>query len=360
MPNSPKIEVTAVGSIGPIADVWDEIDKKALGMIESGQMCPIDYTFYQTRPWNEFVEQYYADHRRPFSRIEYIVASIGETPVALLPLRISGFLKTKVEMTAWRTAGVNNVSTTLTGQEAREVCDAIVGFIAARYRGARLRLFDIPAGSPFAESLAGVAGAAVTERDSYHIPLSEFENFEAYYASLSKKLRHNIQTRSNHFTHGDLRWELKEYDRANPPSDEMWHRIWRIFYRRKLDWNSKSDNPLRRMACAWQTHNEVRRGMRVASFSRLEGARLSVFEINGVPAAFAFYYTDTAGHIVAPKLAMDMRFRTHAPGILMLKALIEQLYRQGVRDFDLCRGEEPYKQQMGAVCQKIVRVKARL
>ena len=52
--------------------------------------------------------------------------------------------------------------------------------------------------------------------------------------------------------------------------------------------------------------------------------------------------------------------RAHAPGILMLKEIMKWCYDRGVRDFDLCRGEEPYKQQMGAVNQPVCRVMAKL
>ena len=110
------------------------------------------------------------------------------------------------------------------------------------------------------------------------------------------------------------------------------------------------------MACEWQARREVSEGMKVASFNALDEARMFVFEINGVPAAFAFFYVTDDGYIVVPKLAIDMRFRTHAPGILMLKEIMKWCYANGIKDFDLCRGEEPYKQQMGAVCAKISRV----
>ena len=359
----PEITIETAERIAEIADAWKALDAEALRRIGEGAMLPIHYTFYQTLPWNAFVEEYYASHTRLFSRLEYIVARREGRVVAILPLRISGLAGKKVEMTAWRTAGVNNVSSPYAASDDEAdaaIFTAIAGFMAERYKGHRLRLFDMPEQTHFTRALESLPGVKLTTRPSFHIPLSEWDDFDAYYASPSKKLRHNIQTRSNHFTHGDLSWELKEYDRIGAPSRDEWLKVWRIFYYRKLQWNSRTATLLRRIGCEWEARREVDSGMRVDGFTRLDEARLCVFEINGEPAAFAFYYVGPGGHIVVPKLAIDTRFRTHAPGILMLKELLRRCYDRGIRDFDLCRGEEPYKQQMGAVCQTIVRATGRL
>jgi len=342
-------------SISQLKEIWVEFDVLARRQIRDGK-APIEYSFYQSYPWNEFVEEYYGTHKRRFKRLEYILMKVDGTPMAIMPLQVTTFPKRKVEMTSWRTAGICNVVSPWNEAGHEPVFKALAEFMAQRYKGYRMRLFDMPVKLPFVTALAELTGANETERDSFHIPLSDFEDFDAYYASLSKKLRHNIQTRSNHFTHGDLSWELKMYDRHNPPTHEQWLAIWRIFYYRKLQWNKKSSNILRRMACEWQARREVSEGMKVASFNALDEARMFVFEINGVPAAFAFFYVTDDGYIVVPKLAIDMRFRTHAPGILMLKEIMKWCYANGIKDFDLCRGEEPYKQQMGAVCAKISRV----
>ena len=106
---------------------------------------------------------------------------------------------------------------------------ALIGYIRGRYHGKKLRLFELPPSTPFTVELSAIPGASYTERGSYHIPLSDFEDFDAYYMSLNKKLRHNIKTRSNHFTHGDLTSELKVFTRENPPSNDYWKKIWRLF-----------------------------------------------------------------------------------------------------------------------------------
>lgn len=349
-----NIQFEIFDSILPIKDIWEVFDREAKGKIGDG-MLPIEYSFYQTYPWNKFVDDYYTVHKRMFKRLEYILVRADGVPKAIMPLRVTMFPKKKVEMTSWRTAGICNVVSPVNNEVNADVMEALVAFMSERYKGYGMRLYDMPVDTPFAVALGKLPGAKRKDRESYHIPLQEFENFDAYYASLSKKLRHNIQTRSNHFTHGDLSWELKMYDRKNPPTDEQWLRIWRIFYYRKLQWNDKTSNIFRRVACEWEARKEVKSGMKVASFKALDEARLFVFEINGEPAAFTFFYVSD-GYIVVPKLAIDMRFRTHAPGILMLKEVMKWCYENGIKDFDLCRGNEPYKQQMGAVEAMITRI----
>lgn len=356
----PEITFEVFDSIKPLDSIWKESDELAAAMIAEGKMPRIEYTFYQTFRWNEFVERYYS--RQPSVRlglkhIEYILVRNDGNPVAILPLMV--YRSGKVEMTSWRTSGINNVVSVYNNERHAGIFKALVNYICGRYRGKKLRLFELPPATPFTQELSAIPGARYTERGSYHIPLSDFEDFDAYYLSLNKKLRHNIKTRSNHFTHGDLTSELKVFTRENPPAGNYWKKIWRLFFMRKNVWRKRDITAFRRLVCAWETHKECSGGMKTLSFSQLDETVLFVFEINGEPAAFAFLYLSD-GYIVVPKLAIDTEQRAHAPGILMLKEIMKWCYEKGVKDFDLCRGEEPYKQQMGAVNQPVCRVVVQL
>ena len=343
-------------NIAPLKEIWNDFDALANIRIADSKMPKIDYTFYQTYRWNEFVERYNSPKaavRLGLKHIEYILAKQDGKPVAIMPLMVSSG---KVEMTSWRTSGVNNVVSPWHGvAEKEEVFIALADFIRARYKGKRLRLFDMPTDTDFTRALAALPGASYSERGSYHIPLCEFENFDAYYASLNKKLRHNIQTRSNHFKHGDLTCELKVFTRHSAPSAEYWRKIWKLFFMRKNVWRKREITALRKLVCAWEVRKECSGGLKMESFKELDETVLFSFEINGEPAAFAFLYLHD-GYILVPKLAIDTEQRAHAPGILMLKEIMKWCYERGVKDFDLCRGEEPYKQQMGAVNEPVCRV----
>ncbi|MCM1075854.1 MAG: GNAT family N-acetyltransferase [Bacteroides sp.] len=356
-----KITFEVLTDISSLKQIWREFDSTAFDMIASGRLPRLNYSFYQTYVWNEFVERYYAGMasvRYGLKRIEYILVRQDGEPVAILPLMVSKF-GGKVEMTSWRTSGINNVVSPFNDEKHSDVFSALVSFMRERYKGKKLRLFELPPSTPFTRALKAIPGARYSERGSYHIPLSEFEDFDSYYGSLNKKLRHNIKTRSNHFTHGDLTCELKVYTRHNPPSTEYWEKIWRLFFKRKNVWRKREVTIFRRFMCAVETRRECAGGMKTMSFNELDETILFVFEINGEPSAFAFLYMSN-GYIVVPKLAIDTEQRAHAPGILMLKEIMRWCYDRGVKDFDLCRGEEPYKQQMGAVNEPVSRIVAKL
>lgn len=352
------ISCEVVSDIRLLEEEWTGMDSAASALLKSGVGKPMDYSFYQTYVWNAFVDSYYRAkgalwHR--LKRVEYVTVRRGGEIQIILPLLVTLFPARKVEFVSWKTSGINNASSLLNlsaGGAEDECFRRLADFFMSRYGDMKLKLNDMPVDAPFVKALASVPGMSLKERDSFHIPLGNFEGFDEYYASLSKKLRHNIQTRSNHFTHGDLSWTLRVFDRNNPPSTDYWLGIWRVFYLRKLQWNGKSAGLFRRLACDWEARKEAGSGMKTASFGRLDESRLFVFEINGEPAAFAFLYK-YGDYIVVPKLAIDFRFRTHAPGILMLREIMRWCFVNGVRDFDLCRGDEPYKQQMGAECAPI-------
>lgn len=345
--------------IAPLKQIWTEFDAKASEMISDGHTPRINYTFYQSFRWNEFVERYYSQRltvKLGFKHIEYILVKQSDRPVAILPIMVS---RTKVEMTSWRTSGINNVVSPFNDKAHASIFEALVKYLKERYHGKKLRFFELPPDTPFTHALAEIPGARVIERGSYHIPLSDFGSFDEYYESLNKKLRHNIKTRSNHFTHGDLTCSLKIFTRQNPPAKDYWEEIWRLFFLRKNVWRKREVTALRKIICKWETLRECSGGMKTESFHSLDETILFVFEINERPAAFAFLYLSD-GYIVVPKLAIDTEQRAHAPGILMLKEIMRWCYEHDVKDFDLCRGEEPYKQQMGAICQPVCRVIANL
>ncbi len=342
--------------------VWEGLDREAERMLADGTTRPVDYTFYQTYGWNAFVEAHFrasSQLARAGRRIEYILVSRDGAPLAILPLKVRSF-PLRIEFPSWKTSGVNNICCPRASDPTlRPVWDDLCAYLRSRYRGAKVRLFDIPSGSPFCDALLAIDSLSGKERESWHIPLGDFGSFDEYYASLSKKLRHNIQTRSNHFTHGDLTCSLRVIEPPESPSAAYWRQLWGIFFRRKIQWHGKSQTLPRLLYSRYETAREVAYGLKTASFDALPQSRLFVFEINGAPAAFTFLY-QWGPWIVVPKLAIDFTYRTHAPGILMLREVMKWCYAHGIRDFDLCRGDEPYKQQMGAVCTMITRIKGHI
>ena len=106
----PEITFEVFDTIKHLESFWKESDALASAMIADGRLPRIEYTFYQTFRWNEFVERYYSSQpavRLGLKHIEYILVRKDGKAMAILPLMV--YKSGKVEMTSWRTSGINNV-----------------------------------------------------------------------------------------------------------------------------------------------------------------------------------------------------------------------------------------------------------
>lgn len=357
------IVVEVYSSINSLREIWKEFDREARQSIHDGRIEPMAYSFYQTYEWNEYVDDYYRTKGWSWSlvkRIEYFLVRVDGIPQAILPLLVTVFPKKKVEMTSWKTAGVNNAAVRydLIREGDLHIFNRLLSFVSSRYKGFDVKLNDMPADSPFVKDMSLCEGLKTKLRNSYHVPLCDFENFDAWYASLSKNIHKSVSRCRNHFTHGDLRCGFRVFDRDNQPDSDYWKKLWRLYFLRKIDWKNRDRSPLRRAYAYYEAAREMSGGMKTQSFSRLDASRLFVFEINGEPAAFSLVYL-WEGCAVMPKFAIDMRWSSHSPGFLLLVEIMKWCYAEGVTDFDFCRGDEPYKKRFGGVEAKLAGVRGR-
>lgn len=100
-------------------------------------------------------------------------------------------------------------------------------------------------------------------------------------------------------------------------------------------------------------HREAAPLLHAAGLLRLHGVR-----IDGELAGVAFVLAD-ARRCYSYIGGFDPALRTLSPGTLVLAAAIEQGIREGMRDFDLLRGAEPYKYRWGAVDQPMSALRVR-
>ena len=150
-----EITFEVFDTIKHLESFWKESDALASAMIADGRLPRIEYTFYQTFRWNEFVERYYSSQpavRLGLKHIEYILVRKDGKAMAILPLMV--YKSSKVEMTSWRTSGINNVVSVYNNERHADVFKALIGYIRGRYHGKKLRLFELPPSTP--------SGAATT------------------------------------------------------------------------------------------------------------------------------------------------------------------------------------------------------
>lgn len=346
-------------TIEPLKDIWESMDVAAANQIAAG-MPPLYYSFYQTYTWNSFAARFHAAHRSLFKHIEFILMRKNGLPVAIVPLTVKEFPKKKVEFISWKTSGTNNAASLVNIPGCSEqIFNHLADYISIRYKAYAKRFYDLPKQTPFYDALCmRFPQAKCSSRESFHIPINRFAGYEDYFSSLSKRMRQNIRTAANHVADDGVATELKIFDSSCPPSKKYWLNLWKLLYIRKLDWKNKKHNLLSGILCQFKAYLQVRSGMTAASFKALSQSKLIVLEINGEPAAFTLVYRYD-NRIIVPKLASNMKFSKYSPGILLLCDTIKWCFENGITDYDLSRGSEPYKHRMGAIAEPICRFLAR-
>jgi len=341
--NHSGFRINVYASTAPIAEAWGHLDRMAAEKIERQELSYIQYTFYQTFKWHSLLEAY---HRQSLlRRTEYIAVEDAEGLVAILPLLISRFSK-KVRMTSGKVAGVLNASCPCTGERAEQAMKAVLSFMRERYgSGWKWYFHDMPRHCPLFESLIQ-EHPSYSERGSYHIPLHQFTDFEAYVHSLGRNVRQNIRTAYNHLTTDGRNMQVHVYDNDSPPDFTTRRKIWAIYFRRKLDWKNKKATLWLNLLGDVNAFYAAAYGIESLSMLRLPESKLVVMTIDGEVAAFLHMYVHGPNALV-PKLAIATSFSRYSPGILLIMETLKRLMPLGITHFDLCRGDEHYKQVVG-------------
>lgn len=342
--NKDEIHIKSTRDISTIKEDWKKLDTLATEKICKGELDYIDYSFYQTYNWNRFVFKTY-NHK--LIHTEYVVASISGKVMLIMPLMIDSFNK-RLRIISGKISGICNVACPYKGVVAKELMQATFAFLKDTYKGNwKYKFRDIPACSPLVET-ALEAGARGGEKSSYHVPVEDFESYEAYLSSLGKNIYKNIRKANNHLITDGKTMSLTCYTSENPPSRRLLHDIWSMYYRRKLAWEKKRNTFLRKITCRAKTFNQVHSGRQTKSMFRLKESELYVLSIDGKTAAFMHTYVHE-GHVLMPKLAINASFSRYSPGILLIQEAMKVFIQRGIKDFDMCRGDERYKTEVGGV-----------
>lgn len=197
------------------------------------------------------------------------------------------------------------------------------------------------------------------ERTSFHVPLSQFASHEAYVASLPKNIYKNIRKAYNHLTTDGKTMELKVFDHDHQAPAHTLRHLWRFYFRRKMMWRSQKANALTHLTTTLKAIYEVKSGCATASLRQLPSAELYVLEIDHQPASFMIVYRHR-DHLLMPRLAIDTSFGRYSPGILLILEAAKRWMTEGVVDFDMCRGDERYKKEMGGINEPLCRIETRV
>ncbi|MCD8236768.1 MAG: GNAT family N-acetyltransferase [Prevotellaceae bacterium] len=335
---------------------WEELDRmseKNTG--EGGNSLPyVCYSFYQTYQWNVFLYEYIrrSVRTRLTSKFCYILMMSDNRPFAILPMiitRSSG----KARIPSCRIAGILNMACPYTVDGHEEELEKLAQYIKEHHADKHLSFADVPRKSPFAGIMESLGGN-FTERGSYHVPLAQFETFDDYIGSLSKNIYKNIRKSYNHLTTDGKLMRLQVYTKDNLPEDSYMRQLWNIYFIRRLMWHHKNINTKNKIFAYMKAWAEVKGGCCTESLRRLENARLYVLEIDGQPAAFMVIYADKR-HLLMPRLAIDTAYSRYSPGILIILESVKLWQKEGIADFDMCRGDERYKMDVGGINEPLCR-----
>lgn len=225
--------------INEIKTEWTELDRKA----EENGVRYVEYTYYQTYEWNEFLFHHTTRGFGKFaSAMRYHLVRLDGRPFAIIPTLVTRLSK-KVRIPSCRVAGVLNISCPYTREWDGEMTAAIAGYIETAHKGMKISFADVPMAAPFAGVMKRIGGE-LKERTSYHVPLDGFESHEDYVASLNKNIYKNIRKAYNHLKTDSKRMELKVYRRGGMPDDGYMRSLWKLYLRRKMAWRHRKTGAL--------------------------------------------------------------------------------------------------------------------
>lgn len=350
-----EISFSKHSQITEIRHEWEVLDRMAA---ENGIKYAA-YSFYQTYIWNRFLYEHIRGKmlKRLTTRLVYILMRRDSKPFAILPLsvtRSSG----KVRFPSCWVAGILNASIPYSPSgeaEYRREINALREYLDDNFSGCHLSLADVPQHTLFAGLMKDMDGGDFTERTSYHVPLESFNNVDEYIGSLSKNIYKNIRKAYNHLKTDGRKMELKVYTRDNLPDNGYLYKLWRMYFIRKLAWNEKHTGVINMLVARIKAMLEVNGGCATQSLRKLEESRLYVLEIDSCPAAFMIVYIHQR-HLLMPRLAIDIDFGRYSPGIIMLLEAVKLWLDEGFVDFDMCRGDERYKTDVGGVNEPLCRI----
>lgn len=239
--------------INEIKTEWTELDRKA----EENGVRYVEYTYYQTYEWNEFLFHHTTRGFGKFaSAMRYHLVRLDGRPFAIIPTLVTRLSK-KVRIPSCRVAGVLNISCPYTGEWDGEMTAAIAGYIETAHKGMKISFADVPMAAPFAGVMKRIGGE-LKERTSYHVPLDGFESHEDYVASLNKNIYKNIRKAYNHLKTDSKRMELKVYRRGGMPDDGYMRSLWKLYLRRKMAWRHRKTGAMSEIGISLKAMYETR------------------------------------------------------------------------------------------------------
>lgn len=310
-----------------------------------------DFTLNTPFQYEDWQRQLFYEHRAIRSRIPYVGAILfrGTNPI------IGGhfFVKKKGNRKGIFLLGSGGETDYydliyFSSEASEEHIDILLGQVAQKNNCSDFTFMQIPA-----ESLLS-NWAKLRCIDPYYVNECAWvrlqDDFEKYWASLSKNVRQNIRTANNRLTKDEHITSLDIYDEAEITFDKI-EAILDLYESRR-----KRKNKIRSVKI-WiseiiRKHNKRKYHIISEAMKNMKGKFLAVYSIDSQMVAYCFGLKNRTGTSVCiMQVAINDEYNKYSPGMLLLVEVFKKIMKQ--KDgrsflFDLTNGNEKYKYSLCA------------
>lgn len=172
------------------------------------------------------------------------------------------------------------------------------------------------------------------------------ETYDEYYHSLGKNMRQNIRTNTNRLEKDACQTSFSVYY-GNEMPDEEYEEFLSLYEK-----SMQRKNGISRFKLKNDINSYIIRSCHpyATTMNSIPSSFCACYRINGEIAAAEGGYVDPRGqYIIVHRVAYNPKFQRYDPGHMMHIELIRYMIEKtNIRVYDLSKGDEPYKYQLGA------------
>lgn len=233
-----------------------------------------------------------------------------------------------------------------------------VDYLRKKYPGFRLEMNRICPWNPCYAELEALAASPEWEKSLHPCVHVDLDSSKPFYDTLSKHTRQNYRTAVNRISKQELPVTVVYEERTLTAAEA--DSLFRLYVTRRDDVYSGSGQKLRyRIHHVIRTVLPLKAGRDVLSvYAQNHPVCFGKIEIAGEIAAF-FLGIRSEGTIAVCRVATNKDYYEYSPGLVMFVKLLDEI-KDNTRVFDLTRGTESYKFQLGGTEHPIYNYRLKL
>ena len=204
-----------------------------------------------------------------------------------------------------------------------------------------LRINKLPEESKLQQLLSRTYKCADTPKTCVNIPFGD--DYDAYFACLSKSVRQNNRTAKNRLTREGKTFRVETFVGGGESKDYV-KEAYRIYTERS---NERYHHNMK----VWEVFLKEHFQAVSLELQKSDNRMWSFLFIDDEMAGFMGGFTTVEGtRVVIPRLAINGKYSLYCPGNLLIAETVRNLMgTTAIRNLDLSRGGETYKYSMGGI-----------